>query len=159
MEFLRLLPSNPASAVSAVLFGGVLGSLLGPGALAQATRAQHASAALTIPKGWRLGILWRFLWGIGLSKLVSIESINSVLAYSSQNRHSPMPKKHTQIILFTCHQRLNESTGNPQRFGLQTFRFSHFAAMFQPSNMGISSGNCINQRSSKEFIFTLSIYI
>ncbi|CAL1140510.1 unnamed protein product [Cladocopium goreaui] len=31
-----LLPSNPASAVSAVLFGGVLGSLLGPGALAQA---------------------------------------------------------------------------------------------------------------------------
>ena len=32
---LRLLPSNPANAVSAVLFGGVLGSLLGPGALAQ----------------------------------------------------------------------------------------------------------------------------
>eukprot|EP00434_Breviolum_minutum_P026237 symbB.v1.2.023194.t1/scaffold2107.1/size91221/3 len=31
-----LLPSNPANAVSAVLFGGVLGSLLGPGALAQA---------------------------------------------------------------------------------------------------------------------------
>lgn len=35
MKNVRLLPSNPANAVSAVLFGGVLGSLLGPGALAQ----------------------------------------------------------------------------------------------------------------------------